>query len=96
MREIRGLRNPRPARFWAVSGVWALAILLSQPGTAHAYIDPGSGVLLIQAFLAAIAGSLFAFRNAIKRRVVQILKWREKKSASAADAETASSNPQDE
>jgi hypothetical protein len=39
----------------------ALASLFSD--TAHAYIDPGTGSLLLQVFGAAVAGAIFYFRE---------------------------------
>lgn len=51
-------------RFW-------LAVLASAlPGVAHAYIDPGTGSILVQGLIAALAmvGVFFGrIRNAIRR-----------------------------
>jgi len=56
------------ARFGAT--VLAIAIIgISLPGTAHAYIDPGSGSIVLQMILAAIAGGVFYFRSALARFV---------------------------
>jgi len=38
-------------------------VVLIRPGVAHAYVDPGTGTLFFQLILAAVAGSLFFFRN---------------------------------
>lgn len=47
-----------------------LAVLAtSVPDTAHAYIDPGSGSIALQMILAAIAGGVFYFREALGRFV---------------------------
>lgn len=33
---------------------------------AHAYVDPGSGILLFQSLMAMVSGALFYFRRRIK------------------------------
>ena len=43
------------------AAVVALACL-ALPRTAHAYVDPGSGSLIIQVIVGAIAGSLIALK----------------------------------
>jgi hypothetical protein len=35
----------------------------------YAYLDPGSGAMLVQGLIAAIAGGLFAFRQVLGRMV---------------------------
>jgi len=37
------------------------------PTPAHAYIDPGTGSIVLQMILAAVAGGVFFFRNAVAR-----------------------------
>jgi len=39
-----------------------LAVSLALPARAHAYIDPSSGSILFQVFVAAILGALFTLR----------------------------------
>jgi hypothetical protein len=39
----------------------ALAVIW--PGTAHAYFDPGTGSMIIQALIAGLAGGWFLFRT---------------------------------
>jgi len=39
-----------------------LVLLALVPGTAHAYIDPGSGSLLLQSLIALVVGGWLAFR----------------------------------
>lgn len=46
----------------------ALALILL-PLQAYAYIDPGSGMLLIQGLIAAIGAALMFIRNPIKGTV---------------------------
>jgi hypothetical protein len=43
------------AVYYAVQAIWFLALLCSLARPAHAYVDPGSGLLLYQ-----VGGSLFA------------------------------------
>ena len=44
-----------------VGGLFALAIATERP--AHAYVDPGSGLMLIQMASSIVAGVLFYFRR---------------------------------
>lgn len=44
-----------------VGGLLAFAIATERP--AHAYVDPGSGLLLIQTASSIVAGVLFYFRR---------------------------------
>jgi len=50
-----------------------MAFLLATPAVANAYIDPGTGSLIIQATIAFIAGSLF-FAKSIWRRLVSLFR----------------------
>lgn len=40
----------------------ALALIVAIPTPAHAYLDPGTGSILLQGILAAIAGGLFTIK----------------------------------
>jgi hypothetical protein len=40
-----------------------LAVSLSLPARAHAYIDPQSGSIMFQVFVAAILGAVFTLRR---------------------------------
>jgi hypothetical protein len=51
---------------------------------AHAYVDPGSGLLLFQGISAAVSGVLFYFRRRLKNLFV--------KSESKSEPETTPSN----
>ena len=44
-----------------------LILLLFGPGTAHAYIDPSAGSLLLQLILGGLAGVLVALRLSWRR-----------------------------
>jgi len=41
----------------------AAAIFASAPSVSHAYVDPGTGAMLVQALLAVVAIAFFYLRN---------------------------------
>jgi hypothetical protein len=43
----------------------------------YAYLDPGSGALLIQGLIAGVAGGLIAFRQVLGRMLLYLKKGRE-------------------
>lgn len=43
-----------------------LGVSLSLEQQAHAYVDPGSGLLALQSFSALVTGALFYFRRRLK------------------------------
>ena len=47
----------------------ALTLLLLSPLEANAYIDPGSGMLIIQSVIAFIGAAAFFLKNPIKNSV---------------------------
>jgi hypothetical protein len=53
--------------------VGGLLILASATTTAFAYLDPGDGSMLLQAILAAVAGSVFALKH-YWRRLASLLR----------------------
>jgi hypothetical protein len=48
-------------------GMQLLLLLLVLPGSAHAYIDPSAGSLLLQLILGGLAGVLVALRLSWRR-----------------------------
>lgn len=56
------------AVYYAVQAAWFFALLCSLARPAHAYVDPGSGLLLYQ-----VGGSLFAGLLLLLRRRVRKL-----------------------
>lgn len=38
-------------------------LLIGQPETVHAYVDPGTGALMLQAAIAGVLGVVFFFRQ---------------------------------
>lgn len=49
--------------------LWALAY----PQPAHAYIDPGTGSLIIQGLIAAFVGAAFALKNFYYTKVKRVI-----------------------
>ncbi len=49
----------RPLRLFLV----IVALVLFSERDAHAYTDPGTGALMVQAFLAGLVGLMFYFRR---------------------------------
>jgi hypothetical protein len=41
----------------------AILIILILPGESHAYIDPGSGLILLQVIIATVIGGFFTFKR---------------------------------
>lgn len=52
--------------YYAVTLAFLLCLTLSFERQAHAYIDPGSGLLMLQAAGTIVAGALFTVRRRIK------------------------------
>jgi hypothetical protein len=53
-------------KYLAVNVFLAIALSFSFQRTAHAYVDPGSGLLAFQSISAVITGVLFYFRSRLK------------------------------
>jgi hypothetical protein len=49
------------ARQWAVGSVFLIALF--SPGVLQAYIDPGTGSMLLQAIIAMIIGALYPLKR---------------------------------
>lgn len=45
------------------TGGIAGAVMIATMGEAHAYVDPGTGAMILQIIGAAVAGTLFYFRQ---------------------------------
>lgn len=58
------LQWTRSVRFRVVCSVAIVGLLF--PCSAHAYIDPGSGLLLLQGLLALIGGLVVFLKNPVK------------------------------
>jgi hypothetical protein len=55
-----------------LAGALALALLAFHP-PAHAYIDPGTGSLIIQGLIAAFVGAAFALKNFYYTKVKRVI-----------------------
>ncbi len=66
-----------------------LAVLLSSP--AYAYVDPGSGTLLIQMLIAAAVGVSFYFRKALFR-ITSLFGGQSKEKKSSSDQQVESNS----
>jgi drug/metabolite transporter (DMT)-like permease len=53
-------------KYLCVTVVLIVALSFSFQRTAHAYVDPGSGLLAFQSISAVITGALFYFRSRLK------------------------------
>jgi hypothetical protein len=69
---------------FAVTLMLLIALSFAFERQAHAYVDPGSGLLLFQGISAAVSGVLFYFRRRLKNLFV--------KSESKSEPETTPSN----
>jgi hypothetical protein len=56
---------------FAITLMLLLALSFAFERQAHAYVDPGSGLLLFQGISAAISGALFYFRRRIRNLFVR-------------------------
>jgi hypothetical protein len=62
-----------PSRFAIALGV---LLAVSVPENAHAYLDPGTGSVILQVVAAGVLGALFTFKNylrAAKGAVLRLL-----------------------
>jgi hypothetical protein len=58
--------------FRAVAAILLLAVLL-HPQAAQAYIDPGTGSLILQGLIAAFVGAAFALKNFYYTKVKRVI-----------------------
>ncbi|WP_433967021.1 hypothetical protein [Tunturiibacter gelidiferens] len=56
---------------FAITLMLLIALSFTFERQAHAYVDPGSGLLLFQGISAAISGALFYFRRRLKNLFVK-------------------------
>lgn len=54
-------------------------ILVGYCANAHAYVDPGSGLLIIQGFLALVGGVIMFFKNPIQATKAFISRFKKEK-----------------
>lgn len=52
--------------YFAVCGVWIFFVLVATAQPLHAYVDPGSGLLFIQAAGSTLAGVAYLLRRRVR------------------------------
>jgi hypothetical protein len=52
--------------YFGVCGIWVFVLLAATAQPLHAYIDPGSGLLLIQAAGSTLAGLAYLLRRRVR------------------------------
>jgi hypothetical protein len=58
-------------KYFAVTLMLFIALSFTFEGQAHAYVDPGSGLLIFQGISAVFSGALFYFRRRLKNLFVK-------------------------
>jgi hypothetical protein len=58
-------------RYFALTLMLLIALSFTFERQAHAYVDPGSGLLIFQGISAAFSGALFYFRRRFKNLFVK-------------------------
>jgi hypothetical protein len=58
-------------KYFAVTLMLLVALSFAFEGQAHAYVDPGSGLLIFQGISATVSAALFYFRRRIKNLFVR-------------------------
>jgi len=67
----KGVRMMRNLKYFAFTLMLLIALSFTFERQAHAYVDPGSGLLIFQGISAAFSGALFYFRRRIKNLFVK-------------------------
>jgi hypothetical protein len=58
-------------KYFAITLMLLITLSFTFERQAHAYVDPGSGLLIFQGIGAAVSGALFYFRRRIKALFVR-------------------------
>ncbi len=58
-------------KYFALTIMLFVALSFAFEGQAHAYVDPGSGLLIFQGISAVFSGALFYFRRRLKNLFVR-------------------------
>jgi hypothetical protein len=66
----------------------AVTLVIASVARAHAYIDPGTGSMLLQMFGAAVAGGIFYFHE-LRRKIMALFSRRPAASADLAEEQAA-------
>ncbi len=70
----------------------AAALVIGTAGTAEAYIDPGTGSMLLQVIGAGIAGAIFYFRE-LRIKIMSLFSRRQAPSADEASEPSSGDSP---
>ena len=57
------------------SSMLALIALLAVPQTSYAYIDPGTGSLILQGLVAMFVGAAFTLKSFFRQRIKPVIDW---------------------
>jgi len=66
-----GARMTHKLKYFAVTLMLVIALSFTFERQAHAYVDPGSGLLIFQGISAVFSGALFYFRRRLKNLFVK-------------------------
>ena len=66
-----GARMTHKLKYFAVTLMLIIALSFTFERQAHAYVDPGSGLLIFQGISAVFSGALFYFRRRLKNLFVK-------------------------
>jgi hypothetical protein len=62
----RGIQMAYHLRYFAITLMLLIALSFAFERQAHAYVDPGSGLLIFQGISAVFSGALFYFRRRLR------------------------------
>jgi hypothetical protein len=66
-----GIRMANNLKYFAVTLMLLIALSFTFERQAHAYVDPGSGLLIFQGISAVFSGALFYFRRRLRNLFVK-------------------------
>ena len=66
-----GARMTHKLKYFAITLMLLIALSFTFERQAHAYVDPGSGLLIFQGISAVFSGALFYFRRRLKNLFVK-------------------------
>lgn len=66
-----GMRMAHNLKYFAITLMLLITLSFAFERQAHAYVDPGSGLLIFQGISAVFSGALFYFRRRLKNLFVK-------------------------
>jgi hypothetical protein len=80
--------SPRKLRFglWVLGALQVVTLLLAFERPAHAYVDPGSGFVLLQVASSMFAGVIYYTRHRLKRLLLLVRRAPLPSAASSSEA----------